>query len=348
MWGQWYGIVDSDQTEVLVNIDQQTPDSGRVHLASHTPRAAMSALFKIHPNGTVTIAGARNSQTQQPTFSQFKFTSFDENAVHGTYQMSWGATGSIVLHRIDALTTHAVGYRATTWDQLQSMLNSPPLNGKMIWRGQRDPTWPLSSKFHRLGRRDLTKYLERDVEEFRRLASAEGKIFDKNQPDQLEALIHMGQHHGLPTPWIDWTRSPFVAMYFAFENEGSQDGFVRIYGIDVSAWPISNLRNPSIDCATPFVELAAPNPMHNPRSVAQQAVVMATNLARPEWFIANRTLPNGSRTKLSFIEVPCGMRSEVLRRLSQLGTTPRTMYGDVGGMALEVSQRYTDPAWDAG
>lgn len=48
-------------------------------------------------------------------------------------------------------------------------------------------------------------------------------------PLGYEFMIYL-RHHGFPSPLLDWTRSPYVAAYFAFRAEGvAQDDSVAIY-----------------------------------------------------------------------------------------------------------------------
>lgn len=106
-----------------------------------------------------------------------------------------------------------------SWDNYQTKVRKYK---NYIWRGQRDDL-TLKSSFDRStqyskGLRDekLGKHLENFKKEMER--SHPHKL-SKNE-DEIWAL---GQHYGLKTPILDWTQSPFIAAYFAFEKTVEQN-----------------------------------------------------------------------------------------------------------------------------
>lgn len=105
-----------------------------------------------------------------------------------------------------------------------------------VFRGQRDSNWKIVSTLTRLGQNvssDIaSKHLEeKQLEMFKlKIRGLRGKNPPKLEDPEVWSL---GQHHGLCTPLIDWTESPFIASYFAFEQaEKSSSEYRSIYALN--------------------------------------------------------------------------------------------------------------------
>lgn len=78
----------------------------------------------------------------------------------------------------------------------------------------------------------------------------------------------IGQHHGVPTRFLDWTQNPLIAAYFAVENGKEQDA--AVYIIDQESFSDSGDLD-DVFSAPEEIVLHIPS-FINPRIIAQKGV----------------------------------------------------------------------------
>lgn len=119
--------------------------------------------------------------------------------------------------------------RLEHWRDFPDLLESSffsRIDTQFIFRGQRRYDWQMIPTLARIKSNDIVteELANQQLVMFRK--AIRGRINDHSLlEDGLEddELWSIGQHHGLKTPLLDWTYSPYVALFFAFFEEDQQD-----------------------------------------------------------------------------------------------------------------------------
>ncbi len=139
---------------------------------------------------------------------------------------STSSTGWERMTPTDGTVTFRLGSWSRYFDLLETEVfrTSAPKH-RYIWRGQRNPAWTLSSSLDRLFERlhllpAGASALERQSAEHLDAFKYAARGRRGHNPAELSEndWWALGQHFGLATPLLDWTRSPFAAAYLPLKN----------------------------------------------------------------------------------------------------------------------------------
>jgi hypothetical protein len=221
-----------------------------------------------------------------------------------------------------------------TWDDFKHYVTSLEPQ-RYIFRGQENNSWRLRSRFYRTGRASLERYLIEDVSQLNKYLSAvTAHWFDLNKPLQYGAFINLAQHHGYPTPLLDWTWSPYVAAFFAFRRikVNSEMGVlpsIRIYKFDIREWnrlPAFAMLFPIL----PHVSVLDALAYDNSRVIPQQAISIISNVDDIETHVKT-VETNSGISYLEVIDIPAENRKSIMTELALMGITAGALFPGIDG-----------------
>ena len=223
------------------------------------------------------------------------------------------------------------------------------------FRGHVSAQWPLvPSLTRRLQQFSPDQRLwplreERAMRIFRRKAHI--YLHDRAALDDELRCLALMQHHGAATRLLDFTKSPFVAAFFALESAARD---VAVFALNTPAlWHRAPTFDPSLTRTRidprvagnfdryfaanklPILWFGEPSEMDS-RLVAQSGLFVVPGvLDQP----LDKILENygGSEGRLIKFVLPLAMRDEAMRALYRMNVTYATLFPDLDGLARSVS-----------
>lgn len=257
------------------------------------------------------------------------------------YTTADGDAEAIRLVKSSPLTPSTLTGRVdlTTWDQFREWaVDRNPQ--EFIFRGQKTPE-RLSTTFHRTWRTNLLLWMQEDVERlYGAMAEKISYRFKLGDMTDNAAFWSLLQHHGYPSPLLDWTFSPFVAAYFAFANiESEMHARPRIFIFDKAKWSerYGKFRF-IVDPSPPQLVVLESYHFGNPRAAPQQALATVSNVADIESFIRTREIQDNQRY-LTVCDLPVTDARTILRELELMGITYGSLFPGLDGIARDIKNR---------
>jgi hypothetical protein len=266
-------------------------------------------------------------------------------AITWTTDIGTHATGEVSKSEAGERSQLTPLREATTWGEFKEYVSTlEPY--RCVFRGQENSTWRLRTAFHRTGRAALLRYMHQDVSVLHRhLSGLTAHRFNLSDAFDYAAFLNLAQHHGYPTPFLDWTYSPFIGAYFAYKNIRSArlqpDQRVRILILDRKQWLNDFERSVALAPAFLHISIIEPLAINNPRVVPQQSVSTATNIDDLEAYI-KRLEESRGRVYLRAIDLPARDRRAVMSDLGLMGISAGALLPGLDGACEQLKERFFD------
>jgi FRG domain len=268
----------------------------------------------------------------------------------GKLQANWqtdigtGGYSNLKASRADRKSEYNADPKVGSWADFKNRVSSIEPH-RYMFRGQ-SVTARLRTSFHRTHRKDLLTFLNQDIQQAHRVLTAQTKhVFRLNDPQENGAFWNLLQHHGYPTPLLDWTMSPFVAAFFSYRHglhRRSNEQNIRIFMFDRAQWQADFSQLQSATLLPPHFSILEALTIENARALPQQALSSVTNIDDIEDYISIKEKESGNNY-LDVFDLPFSERQLVMRELSLMGITAGSLFPGLDGACEELRGRFFAP-----
>lgn len=230
----------------------------------------------------------------------------------------------------------------------------------LLFRGQENAFWPLQTTLDRKRERmlftDYYRIIDRIRKQVETLTTNEWPmpdypdVFKRAQNYDFSMELSCGcpgypfmtylRHHGFPSPLLDWTRSAYIAAYFAF-SKASNDSTnrVAIYVFDEVAFKPGGNLMPVVDIQGAYVKT-------HRRHVLQQSLYTLCTIYTDAFRFANYdTVFEKGRHQQGLcwkITLPATERTKVLRLLDEHNLNAFSLFESEESMMETLAVREFD------
>ena len=223
---------------------------------------------------------------------------------------------------------------------------TPPL----LFRGQKSASWGLESSLERLGNKLPSMELFHKEIMIVKIAfeSLTGKRWNQpfdsklgddypGPPKDYEFLVYL-RHNGYPTPILDWTRSPYVASFFAYQQKSSEKQVaIFIYQESKNGCKGGWVGEPTIINCGPTIRT------HERHYIQQAEYTYCKKKEGDNWYYANHedgfSCSDEDQDILKKYILPANERRKAMADLDAMNINAFSLFGSEEGLAEMLSNR---------
>lgn len=346
----WNTLDNGQRLSFMINVDSDKSGEGVAYVTGIPDLGFCACDCEVQIDADGSLHGfARRSEMRERRWSpdrtltekdkrEVRFSITRSGAQHELTLIENGTESRFTLSPLN-VSQRVQPEKLSSWKEFMDWASATKNDSRAtIFRGIARSGYSLKTSFHRKGRVDLDRYQGFDLPTFTDLAETIGGLRFEGDTG---AIWGFAQHHGFPSPLLDWTASPFIAAYFAFyerlESGGLEDDEpVRIYSLDGDF--VSGNQPPSVLMvdAFPRVWIFKPNSKGNQRLVFQQGFFLHSNVIDVEAYLLDLS-KNVKRPILKAVEMPSSIAADALDQLSYMGISHLSLFPGLDGAAKHAA-----------